>query len=129
MSFVRILNDPDRVIYISGPMSGVEDFNYPYFEDVQSRLTVDGYTVLSPHEVDNSDVPVGEKSYGWYLSRAIEMQLQSNCWCGLPGWVDSKGAMREFNLARDLGHEMILFIENPKNQDYSLLHMRSRSLT
>ncbi len=124
--------DVDRVMYISGPMSGFADFNYPFFARTKLSLEKMGYKVLSPHEVDDGVIPskyTDKHSYGWYLGRAIEMQLFSNCWVGLPGWTDSTGAMREFNLARDLGHELAILIDNDSPVNMGLIQLRARKLT
>lgn len=113
-------------------MSGFPDFNYPYFARIQSSLVAMGYRVKSPHQVSGNEVPdegySEEKPYGWYLSRAIEMQLQTNCWVGLPGWCDSTGAFREFHLAKDLGHELVLLLDNESPTDMGLIQMRARKL-
>lgn len=38
------------VVYIAGPMSGIEDFNRPAFHEVAQALRAEGHTVLNPAE-------------------------------------------------------------------------------
>lgn len=40
-------------IYIAGPMSGLKNFNFPYFDNVAANLRGAGYEVVSPAELDD----------------------------------------------------------------------------
>ena len=38
-------------VYLSGPMSGIKDSNFPAFLEWAARLRADGFEVVSPHEI------------------------------------------------------------------------------
>lgn len=101
----------DSKLYISGPMTGMPEFNYPLFQEVKTNLTAQGFNVVSPHDVDDiyrNGIPYrGDDElevWEYYMRYALILQLECNAWVGLPGWPKSRGAMREFNLAVDLGY-------------------------
>lgn len=102
-------------IYLAGPMSGIEDFNYPAFRAAAADLREKGYEVTNPVEVDEKSGVTGilSQSYGlidakgWQdcLRRDI-MALLNNEVDGivvLPGWEESKGAALEVHVARAMG--------------------------
>lgn len=93
-------------IYLSGPMTGIPHYNYPYFQHVWLAITDTGATCLSPHHVDGGD-QVGENTapqpYGYYFRKALRMMLVCEKIVMLPGWEDSKGATMELAAARLCG--------------------------
>ena len=56
-------------VYVSGPMTGIPEFNYPAFEAAARRLRDAGFDVVSPHEVNPLDGP--EQEWGWYIRRDV----------------------------------------------------------
>jgi hypothetical protein len=86
--------------YLSGPMTGYPEHNFPLFRDVTKRLRADGLRVISPHEVNEEGAP--ELPYEEYIKRDIKVMLECNSIIMLPGWYRSKGARIEFDLAMDL---------------------------
>lgn len=108
----------DTKYYLSGPMSRLPELNYPLFEKVAKALREEqGFTIFSPHEItaprtdvnlnlveNKADSPV----WAWYVRRAIEMQLKCDAIILLPGWTESRGARREFDIALDLKFELFL---------------------
>lgn len=99
------LNVPDvsecPIVYISGPMSGYENFNYHSFEEASNRLEALGYKVISPAQPALLD-----SQYDWkYCMRnSIDMLLKANSVALLPGWESSKGANLELQIAQALGY-------------------------
>jgi hypothetical protein len=87
--------------YLAGPMAGIEDHNFPYFEKAATRLRGQGYDVLSPHEVDHGETPEerGSKPYAEYLKADFRILLACDGIILLPGWMKSRGATAELNLA------------------------------
>lgn len=86
-------------IYIAGPMTGIEDFNYPAFHAEAGRLRAIGHDVLNPAE--NPVPPCG--TWTGYMRMALRQLVECECVVLLPGWIDSKGAVIERNLAQALG--------------------------
>lgn len=113
--------------YISGPMTGMENFNFPAFQAASDFLASQGYEVASPHtlsqqgshatdcdsatgkEAAECTCGVGDvKPWKFYMTKALILQLDCDAWVGLPGWTKSKGAKREFDIAVDLEHKLYL---------------------
>lgn len=87
--------------YLAGPMSGYEDYNFPYFAKAALRLREQGYSILSPHEIDHGETPAqrGSKPYAEYLKAGLRVLLACDGIILLPGWMKSRGATAELDLA------------------------------
>jgi hypothetical protein len=111
-------------LYISGPMTSIPDFNYPLFNSCAEFFRDMDYTVYSPAEIDDG-MQIGQaveeaKPWQYYMTKAIELQMKSNAWVGLPNWYRSKGAKREFDLAVDLQHKLFIVHHFPRTQHFEL---------
>ena len=97
------LNVTPAAIYIAGPMTGIEEFNYPAFNAAAARLREKGYTVKNPAEIN------AERGLTWaeYMRRDIPELLQCDAIYLLPGWEQSKGVMLEWQIAKSLGMHII----------------------
>lgn len=84
-------------VYLSGAMSGIPDNNFPAFHAWAKRLRANGFDVVSPAEIEESDTWEG------YL----RTDLRELCTCEaialIPGWENSKGAHLELHVAHRLG--------------------------
>lgn len=84
-------------VYLSGPMSGIPDNNFPAFHHWAARLRSQGHTVVSPAEIPESDT--------W--ENCLRADLRELCGCDtialMPGWENSKGANLELHVAHRLG--------------------------
>lgn len=85
------------VIYITGPMSGQENFNRDNFNVVAAMLKAIGHTVLNP-----ALLPDG-LTYGQYIKISKAMLECADTIYLLEGWRDSAGATNEHALAKKLG--------------------------
>lgn len=90
---------PGAVIYVSGPMSGYPEYNYPLFADVAAMLRRHGYQVINPAE---SDSEAKDKTWASYLRKDIRHLMDCTHVVVLPGWERSKGAGLEVYIARQL---------------------------
>lgn len=83
------------VIYIAGPMSGIEEYNRPAFRDAEMKLLMLGenVTVLNPAVLP---VSLPDKAY---MPICLAMVEQADMLVLLPGWEDSEGAILEKNYA------------------------------
>lgn len=101
-----------KVVYLSGPMSGIAGFNIPQFDRVARMLRNDGFTVVSPAELDDPDfrdrclassgasVP-GGSTWGTLLARDVKLLADDGIEAVvvLPGWESSRGARLEVFVA------------------------------
>jgi hypothetical protein len=89
-----------KVAYISGPMSGYPDWNFPAFHEAEENLRSLGYRVLNPARNfgGRTDLP-REK----YMREDITMLLEADTVFALPGWGASRGAQLEIAIAHALG--------------------------
>lgn len=86
-------------LYISGPMSGVADHNFPAFRQAAHDLRDRGYDVSNP--ADNGADP--GKPWAYYLRQDIKDLMDCHGIATLPGWTESRGASLEVRIARALG--------------------------
>lgn len=94
-------NDNRRPVrlYLAGPMSGLPENNYPAFHAAADRLRDMGYLVENPAE---NELPAGATWHD-YMRAGIRQLSKCDEIVLLPGWIHSKGAKIEFNLAVNLG--------------------------
>lgn len=85
--------EPIRTLYLSGPMSGYEDCNYPEFNRVAAILREAGFTVHNPAEE-----AVGA-SYRSIVGDDIKRLIDCDAVALLPGWHASRGAKVEAQVA------------------------------
>lgn len=88
------------ILYLSGPMTGIPEFNFPEFHAVTKALRLKGHTVFNPAEnfEGATDLPWEE-----YLKEDLRNVIQSEAVGVLRGWENSKGANLEVTVARALG--------------------------
>lgn len=87
-------------IYVSGPMVGLPDFNFPAFKAEAKRLRDLGFEVIDPSEnfdgKQNLPRPI-------YMRADVGHVLNVDALSVLPGAVKSKGSMLEIAIAHELG--------------------------
>lgn len=87
-------------IYISGPITGIEDMNRPAFHIATTALRAKGYNAINPHEVTRHLL---DRKWGDYMRADIVALMDCDGVATLPGHRKSKGAGIECRLARELG--------------------------
>lgn len=92
-------------IYISGPMSGLPECNYPAFHAEAARLRGLGYDVVNPAEI--SVTTGADASWTDYLRADLRELLTCNTVALLPGWHASKGAHLEIQIAHRLDMRIV----------------------
>jgi hypothetical protein len=89
-------------IYLSGPMAGLPEHNFPAFHATAAELRAAGYDVVNPAELDN---------HGKTWEGCLRTDLRELCTCEaialMPGWERSKGANLELHVAHRLGMEVM----------------------
>lgn len=84
-------------VYVSGPMTGIEQFNHPAFEAACESLRHAGYEVESPHRAPELE------SWEAYMRYDLALLLKCDAIAMLPGWEQSRGARLERLVAEALG--------------------------
>lgn len=92
-------------IYIAGPMTGLENFNFPAFFEAEEELSKNGREVINPARLDDGDTT---KPWKYYIKRDVELLLGCDCITLLEGWERSRGATLEALIAYTLGFEVMI---------------------
>lgn len=97
-----------RLWYLSGPMTGLPDFNFPAFERAALELRRRGVSVLSAHEIDHGETleERGSQNFETYLKTDLRKMLECDGVILLPGWKTSRGARLEHSVAKTLWMEI-----------------------
>lgn len=79
-------------VYLSGPMTGLPDHNFPAFNEVAAALRAGGRTVFNPAESFDGKTDLSRREYFQHdfteLDKCSVVAL-------LPGWEKSEGALSE----------------------------------
>ena len=98
----RLFGAPSvKRIYLAGPMSGIDAFNYPLFFAESDRLHKLGYSVENP--AANPE----QADWASYLRVALTQMLTCEGVALLPGWERSRGACLEVHVAEALGMPVV----------------------
>jgi len=89
------------IVFLSGPMTGLPDFNRPAFNEYASKLEELGHIVINP-----AVHPLG-LTHDQYMTLCLPGVKVAECVAQLPGWRRSKGAMMEYELAKLLNRKII----------------------
>ena len=85
--------------YIAGPMSGLQELNFPAFHAEAARLRAQGITAINPAEIN--------QDHGMTWEQCMRADIAALVTCDsvsmLPGWENSKGAALEYHIAERLG--------------------------
>jgi len=96
-------------VYVSGPMTGLPNLNFPAFHKAAASLRASGYEVVNPAELDESDGV--DLPWADYLRRDIRYLLDCTHIALLPGWENSRGARLEKHIADELGMRPIFITQ------------------
>lgn len=94
-------------IYISGPMTGYPDLNFPAFNRAANALRAVGFPVINP--ADFGVTP--NETWAECLKRDIHVLVSCQQVVTLDGWQQSKGARLECHVANELGIPVTSFFE------------------
>jgi hypothetical protein len=110
----HLIKGAKKVIYLSGPMKGYPESNYPAFHAAASVLRKEGHRVYNPAEFpfegNHEDFPL-RMAFASYCSFIC---LEATTICLLPGWEKSTGVSAELTLARNCGLEILEYGETIK---------------
>ncbi len=96
-------------VYLAGKIAG--DPNYKAkFAEAQGALESLDYIVLSP-----AWLPGQGFEYDAYLRISDALRRECDAVCFLPGWVESRGAMKEHRKAKEQGQKIMFYSEVMRN--------------
>ena len=98
-TLIQLAKTRESRVYIAGPMTGIQDFNYPAFNEVANQLRAAGWHVENPAE---HGVVEGAE-WADYLHYDLGRLATCSALYLLPGWETSRGAILEFHVANTLG--------------------------
>ena len=91
-----------KVIYIAGPMTGIDQFNKPAFDAAHVNLA-ESWVVINPSNNFGGDQTL---EHSQYMRYSIHQLLISDAVYMLKGWMESTGARVEYEVALSLGLEV-----------------------
>lgn len=109
MSLNTTATKPTPKVYISGPMTGLPDLNFPAFHAAASQLRGLGLDPVNPADINPDS--------GMTWAACMRADIKALCDCDalalLPGWEASRGAHLELHLAHRLEMKVV-FLDRPE---------------
>lgn len=99
-------------VYVSGPMTGMQGYNFDAFNEAEAQLRDLGYEVENPAKFGH------DESLNWYdcMRRDIPLVMECDAVVTLYGSWNSKGSKLECDVARGMDipvYDLISVLENP----------------
>ena len=92
-----------KKVFISGPMTGYENFNREAFNGAETALRMAGFSVFNPAWLDFDDF--------WDYKDIMDIDLEALKHCNyiyqLDGWEQSEGACIEWEYAKGAGIKIV----------------------
>lgn len=105
-------------LYLAGPMTGIENLNFPLFHAEAARLRAMGFDIINPAEINGgadelaacAAMTPAELKAHWQACMRKDIAVLMTCdgVVMLPSWEKSKGATLEHHNAAALGMEVHL---------------------
>lgn len=101
--------------YLCGPMTGIQDFNFPAFHEATNTLRAQDWDIVNPAELDelegfdSTTAVVSQEAYYDVLGRDLRQLMSVEAIIALPGWERSRGAKAEIALARALSKQIFFY--------------------
>lgn len=109
-------------VYISGPITGVENYNTKAFCDAESHLLRAGFSVVNPLRINGvidcmNEIIITREEHSshpreYYLKKDIARLVECDYIFFLKGWENSKGALFERSVANELKISELFKSEN-----------------
>lgn len=97
-----------HTVYISGPMTGLPECNYPAFNEAAEKLRRNGHDVINPAVTGILDTAHLEKpTWHDFMISAINRMRTATAIVQLPGHEHSAGARMESIAAEYMGLERV----------------------
>lgn len=108
-----------NIYYLSGPMTGLPDYNRPAFNKAAEFLRNQGYAVWNPAEEFDANYIYPRKIY---MRRDIEALLKCDSLVLLNGWENSAGARLELAIAQELEMNIFFLGDNSLERSHNETH-------
>lgn len=92
------------IVYLSGPMTGREDYNYPAFHEAARKLRKQGFIVSNPAENLGGYQGLPKHTY---MRRDLNHVMEADAVAVLEGWQESDGAVMEVVVANQLNKPIV----------------------
>lgn len=102
----------DTTVYISGPMTGLDEYNFAAFDEAAAKHKEQGYTVINPAELSRNYAKQQGLTYEEICLRefavldCVPLIQKATIIHMLDGWEYSKGAKAEYAIAKWLGMQI-----------------------
>ena len=96
-----------KCIYLSGPMTGLPDFNRSAFNEAARALRAYGFPVINPAELNTAD----DGSWQACMRVCLKALPDADVLALLPGWESSNGAHLELHIAHRIGIQVMQIAE------------------
>jgi hypothetical protein len=105
--------------YIAGPMTGIEEYNFPAFDNARDMLHSNGLVAISPADMDRElgyfkDGTFNE-NLALYMRRDLEQVAKADGILMLEGWEASRGSNIELMVA--LICNLVIWVEVRDTED------------
>ena len=107
--------------YIAGPMRGIDQFNFPAFDEAAANLRSIGWTVFSPaeHDRESGFDETRNTLEGFDIKQAFQWDCNRVCEADfivlLPGWEKSQGVAAE--LEHGVGGDAVFVLPGSRRFD------------
>ena len=103
------LKDEIKRIYISGPITGVENWQETFLTAEKELCEMPGiFFVINPiYIAERVEKTLKMPDYTDYMREDIKALSECDCICMLPGWKRSKGARMEYRIAKILNMNVL----------------------
>lgn len=98
-------------IYLSGPMKGYTDSNYPRFMEVAERLRAQGHFVYNPAEYPHEGLHETFPLRDAFAEYCNFICLEADSIYLLEGWENSLGVSAELALAKNCKLEVVEYVD------------------
>jgi hypothetical protein len=109
-----------KIIYLSGPITGLVENNYQAFKLAQEKIEAHGFEVINPHEIceviDPKEFEDSKEYWNVCMKICLTYLMKANTIVTLQDWDKSEGAKIEVGLARQLSIDVkhiVSFLANP----------------
>ena len=96
---------PTQTVYLSGPMTGLPDYNRAAFNLRAEAFRAAGYSVKNPADI--SVTHGTDKAYEFYFKRALRMMLDADVVYVFGDTTQSCGAEMELQVAKMAGMHVV----------------------